>query len=86
MSKERDNYNRLLNNIQEIQFVALELQLYLDTHPEDDEALEDFNCAVDVFYKLLAEFEECYGPLLNTGLMPANRWSQWISNPWPWQK
>lgn len=38
----------MLMKLQEMQFVALELNLYLDTHPCDKDALNDFNCAVQM--------------------------------------
>ena len=75
-----------LRKIQEIQFVASELNLYLDTHPCDSEALNDFNCAVDMLRKYKKEYEEKYGPLLNFGMggYSEEPW-QWVEDPWPWQ-
>ena len=32
----------LLNRISEIQFVCIELNLYIDTHPDDEAALSDY--------------------------------------------
>lgn len=76
----------LLRKIQEMEFVAVELNLYLDTHPCDQDALNDFNCAVESLAKLKVKYEAEYGPLLNFGFSSTSRegW-QWVQGPWPWE-
>lgn len=76
----------MLRKIQEMQFVAVELNLYLDTHPCDAEALNDFNCAVDILGQHKRVYEEIYGPLLNFGFGGHSEkpW-QWVNDPWPWE-
>lgn len=76
----------LLRKIQEMEFVAVELNLYLDTHPCDEAAINDYNCAVKALRKLKEEFVSQEGPLFNFGwggysLCP---W-QWSLGPWPWE-
>lgn len=80
------NQAAMLRKIQEMEFVAVELNIYLDTHPCDGEAINDYNCAVEVLRKMKQDYESCYGPLFNFGWggqseMP---W-QWIEGPWPWE-
>ena len=76
----------MLIKVQEMQFVALELNLYLDTHPCDKDALNDFNCAVEKLKKYKQAYEQVYGPLLNSGMsgLAKETW-QWVDCPWPWQ-
>ena len=75
----------LLKKIQEMEFVTIELQLYLDTHPGDQEALNDYRCAVQVLRRHLKEYEENFGSLAEDGYHdPCGRWN-WIDGPWPWQ-
>jgi len=76
----------LLKKVQEMEFVAIELNLYLDTHPCDQDALNDFNCAVEVLKKLKEKYECEYGPLINFGFggMSGEPW-QWVQGPWPWE-
>jgi spore coat protein JB len=76
----------MLRKIQEMQFVAVELNLYLDTHPYDKDAINDFNCAVDMLRKHKKAYEEEYGPLLNFGFDGYSKepW-QWFKDPWPWE-
>lgn len=76
----------LLRKIQEMEFVAIELNLYLDTHPCDQDAINDFNCAVELLRKYKEKYECEYGPLLNFGFggTSGEPW-QWIQGPWPWE-
>lgn len=76
----------MLKRIQEMEFVAVELNLYLDTHPCDEDAVNDYNCAVDVLKKLRKDYEAAFGPLFNFGWGGFSRtpW-QWIEGPWPWE-
>lgn len=83
---DMEKQKALLMRLQEMEFVAIELNLYLDTHPCDMDALNDYNCAVEMVRKLMMEYEECYGPLLPFGmqLSKGNEW-QWAEGPWPWE-
>ena len=77
----------LLRKIQEMEFVAIDLNLYLNTHPCDECALNDYNCAADALKKLKHKYECEYGPFLNFGFSPnhdKNQW-QWSQGPWPWE-
>ena len=53
----------LLNQISEYQFVCVELNLYLDTHPTDEAARADYLCYGKMLQQLIAQYEEQYGPL-----------------------
>ena len=83
---DRENQMAMLKRLQEMEFVAIELNLYLDTHPCDSDALNDYNCAVEMIRKLMKEYEECYGPLLPFGMAATkeDEW-QWAQGPWPWE-
>ncbi len=80
------NQASMLKKIQEMEFVAVELNLYLDTHPCDKEALNDYNCAVDALRHMRKDYECQFGPLFNFGWGSHSRmpW-QWIEGPWPWE-
>ncbi|MDU2065041.1 MAG: spore coat protein CotJB [Sporomusaceae bacterium] len=75
----------LVKKIQEIQFVAIELALYLDTHPCDKEALDDYNCAVEVLERYLNEYMNQFGSLLWLGHHGVEGKWDWADQPWPWQ-
>jgi len=75
---------RLLRQIQEMEFVAIELNLYLDTHPCDQDGLNDYNCAIEKLDKLMSEYTAEYGSLLAQGFHGCKKWL-WIEQPWPWE-
>lgn len=75
----------LLKKIQEVEFTALEINLFLDTHPENMEALMDYNKYVYELDQLKKLYEMKYGPLLNFGFSPSQYPWQWINDPWPWE-
>ena len=78
-------FYQLLEEIQAIDFVLVELNLYLDTHPQDFEAIKQFNENAMKSMELKANFEQKFGPLMNFGRSFSNYPWNWIDTPWPWQ-
>lgn len=78
-------YYQLLEEIQAIDFVIVELNLYLDTHPHDYEAIEQFNDFSEKSMHLKIEFEKKFGPLMNFGRSFSSYPFNWVDTPWPWQ-
>ncbi|MGY3186202.1 spore coat protein CotJB [Lysinibacillus sp. TE18511] len=86
MSKEMSpEFYKLLEEIQAIDFVIVELNLYLDTHPYDYDAIQQFNENTEKSMKLKVDFEQKFGPLMNFGRSYSNFPFNWIDTPWPWQ-
>ena len=54
---------KMLEWVQALCFVVVDMQLYLDTHPCDQEALAYYREAVENYEKAKMEFEEAFGPL-----------------------
>ena len=54
---------QLLQQINEISFVVNDLNLYLDTNPTDDKALDAFSQAMAQRKQLLDSFAKEYEPL-----------------------
>ncbi|KAF1085412.1 CotJB protein [Sporotomaculum syntrophicum] len=83
-----DNHNQaqMLLQIQQLEFVTLELNLFLDTHPNDRHALAMFNQVHKDLMQAVRNYEQIYGPLLNFGFSPNKQdcW-KWTDSPWPWQ-
>lgn len=73
----------LLKKISTYQFAALDLQLFLDTHPHDRKTLEKMNDYKKELRPLVKEFEEKFGPLTKSE-NGRNKWN-WIKAPWPWE-
>jgi len=80
-----EQYVELLTQLQAIDFVLVELNLYLDTHPHDANAIEQFNELTQRRWKLANDFEALYGPLMNFGHSYSGYPWQWNDTPWPWQ-
>ncbi len=72
-----------LKKVQEADFVAYDLLLYLDTHPNCQTALTKYKAAVERGQKLRKEYEAEYGPLTAAASSAAAPW-QWSKTPWPW--
>lgn len=79
---ERDS---LMEQIMEANFAAIDLNLYLNTHPNDKKALAKFKEAVAKKNALTKRFEEKYGPLTAAANAEKDTW-MWIENPYPWDK
>lgn len=75
----------MLLQIQELDFAAIDLNLYLDTHPNDKKALHDYNCLTQKLRVLRNEYQRIYGPLVNFGFAPSQYPWRWINDPWPWE-
>ncbi|MDI3327001.1 MAG: spore coat protein CotJB [Alicyclobacillaceae bacterium] len=79
------DYYQLLEELQTIDFVLVELNLYLDTHPEDVHALQQYRAWSERRREVKARFESRFGPLQPDGAGgPGLTWD-WNRSPWPWQ-
>jgi spore coat protein JB len=76
---ERD---KLLRQLSEYDFAVIELQIYLDSHPFDEEAEKKLNEYLKEAKILRDEFERKFGPIVATS-ENSNSWG-WIADPWPW--
>lgn len=77
------NRNQLLKQIMEYDFVLYELNLYLDTHPDDVRALKMHRKAAETSDELRKVFETNFGPIVARNNMSTTTW-QWLESPWPW--
>lgn len=73
----------LLKKISAYQFAALDLQLFLNTHPNDKKVLEKMKEYRDKSLPYIEEYEKKYGPLTKN-MTSTNNW-RWIKGPWPWE-
>jgi spore coat protein JB len=80
-----EEYYKLLCELQTLDFVLVELTLYLDTHPTDLPAVQQFNQYTQKRQQVAAAYEVKYGPLLQFGHSFSRFPWQWTQDPWPWQ-
>lgn len=64
-------------------FVVHELGLYLDTHPEDEEAFALFQNYVKLLRQAKMTYVEKFGPLVQTDAAMGDTYT-WVNAPWPW--
>lgn len=76
--------DELLKQLTMLDFMATDLALFLDTHPHDKDAIENYNCIVTEACKVRAQYEKMHGPLCSfRSKSPEDVW-KWADNPWPW--
>ena len=73
----------LMKKLSTYLFAAYDLQLYLDTHPNDEGAIKKMNMYKEKAAPLIKQYEEKFGPLKKSAT-ESNNWS-WIKAPWPWE-
>lgn len=83
--KQKALYYDLLKQLQTIDFVLVELNLYLDTHPQDQDAINQFNHYVQQSMSLKQKFQATFGPLYQFGNSYSPYPWVWKEAPWPWQ-
>ncbi|CAM2970729.1 spore coat protein CotJB [Paenibacillus sediminis] len=78
-------YYELLEQLQVFDFALVELNLYLDTHPNDLQSIQQYNTLTQERTKLAYQFQQLYGPLQNFGHAYSKFPWEWSKSPWPWQ-
>lgn len=72
-----------LSQLQVLAFALQDLALYLDTHRNDEEALEVYRAYQDIYHKGMMEYNE-HSPLTHN--MPTDSKDYaWLNDPWPWE-
>lgn len=77
----------LLSRLTALDFMAVDLGLYLNTHPDNKEAIAEYNRIIKAAEMLRMKYEQDYGPLCSFRSYARNpqQW-QWKDCPWPWKK
>lgn len=73
-----------LNQLRALEFVVLELGLYLDTHPFDREAFSLFRKYAEMEKTAKEAYVSQNSPLLSCDAARDNTYT-WVNGPWPWQ-
>ena len=73
-----------MRNIYELGFVLIETMLYLDTHPNDQQAIEYYNEIMNKYNEYASKFARFYGPLNAFDMTNENYWT-WVATPMPWE-
>lgn len=81
--KANNVVNGPLAELQALEFVLVELALYLDTHQNDQEAFELFQHYAALEREGRERYEAMYGPLTHASVAASDSYS-WLKDPWPW--
>lgn len=79
-----DTRQALLARVNQAGFAVDDANLYLDTHPCDQDALAYFQQARAMYQEAVNAYSAQFGPLMAVDSTDTNYWS-WISDPWPWE-
>jgi len=74
--------NNALCELMALGFAVTELGLYLDTHPDDKDALALFTDYAKLAKDGKKRYEAMYGPLEQANVSSTG--FNWICDPWPW--
>lgn len=81
--KVKSDRDAKLLNVMQYEFAINDLNLYLDVHPNDKYALNEFNRLVEEVEKVKEEYVKLYGPLeVCDNIFDKFKW---IDNPWPFE-
>jgi len=72
-----------LKEIMTIKFVVLELNLFLNTHPNCQEAISNYNNYITKLNRLIADYQKKYG-LLSVSCTSKLPWG-YLKTDWPWK-
>lgn len=80
----KNDRQKLFLFIHEVGFAIDDVILYLDTHPEDKQALEYYETYKKLRRQAVSEYTKLYGPLTKDDVNSCNYWA-WVKDPWPWE-
>ena len=81
----RTEREALLYQLMQYKFALIELNLYLDTHPNDVEMIKLYNNYLNIEKQMCNKYESMYGPLtVDSNYLDKNMW-EWKNSPWPWE-
>ena len=73
-----------LYEISMVDFLLVDLKLYLDTHPTDRNALDYYKHYAKVLKELREEYVSCFGPLFAEDANCEKHW-EWSNEPNVWE-
>lgn len=73
-----------LNHVNSLSLAALETALFLDTHPDNSDAMESYRRYNSMSNQAKAEYSKSFGPL-TLAHAGENKYWEWVNQPWPWE-
>ncbi len=79
-----NNCGDLLYQVQMYGFVLDEARLFLDTHPNNQMALEYYKKYSELYREAVSAYEASCGPLTANSQASVGETWRWIEGGWPW--
>ena len=76
--------SQMQKELMSLYFVMVELELYLDGHPNSTEALARYRCVSAEYGELASRYQKLFGPILARNTGSETEW-KWVKEPWPWE-
>ena len=73
-----------MTELMAIDFVTDELELYLDTHKDDQQAFEMLQNFLALAKEARRRYVQMCGPVTQSDLLGMDRYT-WLDDPWPWE-
>ena len=85
MMQPRSEREMMLHKINVISFICVEMQLYLDTHPYECDAIEYFNRNMTMLNELKHDYSQKNTPLNLSNANHSDQKWEWVLDPMPWE-
>ena len=82
--RKAGNRQQLRQFIDEVSFALDDVVLFLDTHPNNREALCAYEEYKNMRREAVEEYTKCFGPLQKDNAVVKDDW-MWALQPWPWK-
>ena len=78
----------LMEQIAKCEFILVDINLFLDTHPDNERAIADYNGYSEQLAAMKKLYTEHFGPIENFGGSMNRSKTNWLWNemPFPWQR
>lgn len=77
--------SQLFDWINMLNFCAYDMQLYLDTHPDDEEGIAYFNQCVEMLQAAKEKYKQMCGSTMAYSGVPYENYFSWSDRPLPWE-
>lgn len=76
---------KLMAKIQNHSFALDEARLFLDSHPDCEEAVKYYEKNLDAYKEAVKDYENRFAPIGENGAVMDGKWA-WNTTPWPWER
>ena len=80
----KSDKENMMQTVRETGFALLDISLFLDTHPNDEKAMDYYTKYQQMNKEARREYEKNFGPLTLSSVDTCNGWT-WTQEPWPWE-